>query len=88
MCEIDYEKLADSVARKLGLLPPPEKIIWDAKRCAQYLLVTEKHFVDKLSKCFGFPSPIQLPSSTGSRGQKRWYAAELQDWVNKQKRAR
>ena len=47
MSEIDYDKLADAVAKRLSLLPPPEKIIWDAKRCAEYLGVTEKHFVDK-----------------------------------------
>lgn len=87
MSEIDYDKLADAVAKRLSLLPPPEKIIWDAKRCAEYLGVTEKHFVDKLSKCYGFPTAIQLPSSTGTRGQKRWHAKDITEWVTNQKKA-
>lgn len=84
MNEIDYEKLADAIANKLRLLPPPDKIIWEAEQCAQYLRVSERHYVDRLSKSYGFPSPIKLPSEKG-KGHARWYAKDIQDWVLKQK---
>ncbi len=88
MSEIDYEKLAGTIAQKLQLFPAPEKILWDATACAHYLSVSERHFVDWLSKQFGFPSPIVFPSRTGGgRGQSRWYAIEITNWVHKQKRA-
>ncbi|QEY15505.1 hypothetical protein D0C16_05665 [Cellvibrio sp. KY-GH-1] len=86
MNEIDYEKLADAVARKLQLLPPADKIIWTAKQCAEYLGVSERHYVDRLSKSHNFPAPIKLPSDSG-RGHARWYAIDIQEWVATHKRA-
>jgi predicted DNA-binding transcriptional regulator AlpA len=86
IAEIDYEKLAECIAIKLKLLPPPDKVIWDAKKIAEHLGVTEKHVTDKVSKTFGFPTPIKLPSSTGRKGHSRWYAKEVTDWIHKQKK--
>lgn len=86
MSDIDYEKLADAVAQKLRLLPPVDKVIWTAKQCADYLGMSQRHFVDRVSKSYNFPSPIKLPSE-GGKGHAVWYAAEIQDWVAKHKRA-
>lgn len=85
MSDIDYEKLADAVAQKLRLLPPVDKVIWTSKQCAEYLGVSERHYVDRLSKSFDFPAPIKLPSDSG-RGHARWYAVDIQEWVKKYKR--
>jgi predicted DNA-binding transcriptional regulator AlpA len=87
MSEFDYDKLADTIAQKLRLLPPPDKIIWTGKQCADYLGISEKHFVDRLSKSFNFPEPIKLPSETGRRGHSRWYATEIMNWVSQHKQA-
>jgi predicted DNA-binding transcriptional regulator AlpA len=87
MDDIDYEKLADSIARKLRLLPPPDKIIWTGKQAAEYLGMSAHNFVNRVSKSVNFPLAIKLPTDTGSRCQSRWYAQEIQEWVKKQKRA-
>ncbi|WP_039917614.1 helix-turn-helix transcriptional regulator [Cellvibrio mixtus] len=81
MNEIDYEKLADAIAQRLQALPAQARVIWTAKQCADYIGVSERHFVDKVSKAFDFPAPIKLPSDRGKRGHARWYAVEVQDWV-------
>jgi predicted DNA-binding transcriptional regulator AlpA len=85
MSEINYSELAKAIALELRALPSQDKIIWTAKQCAEYLGVSERHFVDRLSKSFGFPTPIKLPSDTGARGHSRWYEVELTAWVRKQK---
>jgi predicted DNA-binding transcriptional regulator AlpA len=87
MNEIDYEKLADAVANKLRLLPPPEKIIWNAKQCADYFGISERHFTDRVSKNYDFPAAIKLPNPDGTRGHSRWHAAEVQEWATRQKKA-
>ena len=87
MSEIDYEKLATTISHKLSLLPPPEKIIWSAEQCAEYLGISRRHFVDRVSKIWGFPTAIRLPTDTGSRGHDRWYAIDVQNWVEQQKKA-
>lgn len=87
MSEIDYEKLADAIARKMAALAPPDKVIWTAEQCAEYLGISRRHYVDKVSKSWGFPAAIKLPTDTGSRGHDRWYAIDVQDWVSKQKKA-
>jgi predicted DNA-binding transcriptional regulator AlpA len=87
MSGIDYNQLAKAIALELRALPSQDKIIWDASLCATYLKVSERHFVDRLSKSFGFPTPIKLPSETGAKGHSRWYATEITEWVQKQKRA-
>lgn len=87
MSEIDYEKLAEAVANKLRLLPPPETVIWTAKQCADYLGISERHFVDRVSKHWQFPTAIKLPNATGARGHSRWHAVDVQQWANEQKKA-
>lgn len=85
MNEIDYERLADATAQRLHALPAQAKIIWTAKQSSDYVGVSERHYVDKVSKTFDFPTPIKLPTDRGRRGHARWYAVEVQDWVNAQK---
>lgn len=85
MTEIDYEKLANAIALRLSSMPPPEKVIWDSKQCADYLCMSERHFIDKISKFSGFPTPIILPSEKG-KGHPRWFAQEVQECVAKHKR--
>lgn len=87
MSEIDYEKLADAIAQKLRLLPPADKVIWNADQCAEYLGISRRHYVDRVSKTWGFPAAIRLPTETGSRGHDRWYAADVQEWVSQHKKA-
>ncbi len=87
MNDIDYEKLADAIARRMRALPPPDKVIWTADQCAEYLGIGRRHFVDKVSKAGGFPTAIKLPTDNGSRGHDRWHATDIQDWVSKQKKA-
>lgn len=86
MSEIDYERLADSIAQKLRLLPPADKMIWGAKACAEYLGLSDRHFGDRVSKSYGFPEPIELPMDNGKRGHARWYAIDIQAWAAKHKR--
>lgn len=84
--EIDYEKLAETIAQKLRLLPPADRVIWSGKDCAKYLGVSERHFGDRVSKSHGFPEPIRLPDEHGNRGHARWHAVDIQEWAAKQKR--
>ncbi len=88
MIEIDYDKLADAIVQRLRVLPPADKIIWTADHCADYLGVSRRHYVDRLSKTWGFPAAIKLPTDTGSRGHDRWYAAEVQQWVAQNKKTK
>ena len=87
MSEIDYEKLADAIAQRLALLPPPDKVIWNADQCAEYLGISRRHYVDRVSKTWGFPAAIKLPTDGGSRGHDRWYASDVQNWVAQHKKA-
>lgn len=87
MTDIDYEKLADEIAKKLRTLPPPDKVIWTADQCAEYLCTSRRNFVDRISKTWGFPAAIKLPTENGSRGHDRWYATDVQSWVSQQKKA-
>jgi len=87
MSEIDYEKLADAIARKMVTLPPADKVIWTPDQCAEYLGISRRHFVDKVSKSWKFPAAIKLPTDTGTRGQDRWYAVDIQAWVSSHKKA-
>lgn len=84
--QIDYEKLASAIANKLGMLPPPEAIIWSSEQCANYLGIGRRHFSDRVSKSYDFPAPIKLPTVTGSKGHDRWYAIDIQAWAKKYKR--
>lgn len=84
---IDVDQLADAIAKKLRLLPPQEKILWDSKECSEYLRMSEKHFVDRVSKTMKFPRPIKLPSETGRRAHARWYAQDIMEWVKAHKQA-
>lgn len=86
MIEIDYDKLADAIVQRLRALPPADKIIWSADNCADYLGVSRRHYVDKVSKTWGFPAAIKLPTETGSRGHDRWYAVDVQQWVAQHKK--
>jgi hypothetical protein len=65
MIEIDYDKLADAIVKRLRLLPPADKIIWTADQCADYLGISRRHYVDRMSKTWGFPAAIKLPTDTG-----------------------
>lgn len=85
MNEIDYEKLATEIANKLRMLPPADAILWDAKLCADYMNITQKHFTDRVSKATSFPSPIKLPTEGKSKSRPQWYAHEIQAWVKRYK---
>lgn len=86
MIEIDYDKLADAIVQRLRMLPPADKIIWTADQCADYLGMSRRHYVDSVSKTWGFPTAIKLPTDNGSRGYDRWYAADVQQWVAQHKK--
>lgn len=86
MIEIDYDKLADAIVQRLRVLPPADKIIWTADQCADYLGISRRHYVDKVSKTWGFPAAIKLPTEIGSRGHDRWYAVDVQQWVSQHKK--
>jgi predicted DNA-binding transcriptional regulator AlpA len=85
--DINVDLLADAIAKKLRLLPPKDKVLWDAKECAEYLRFSQKHFVDHISKTLKFPRPIKLPSEAGRRAHPRWYASEVMDWAKSYKQA-
>lgn len=61
--------------------------LWDGNDCADYFRVGSRHFVDRISKTFGFPKPIRLPSGGGKKGHARWYANEVRDWAAAQRKA-
>ena len=86
MNEIDYERLADAIARKLNTLPSANNVIWSVEQCAEYLGIGKRHFVDRVSKTWGFPSAIKLPTEKGSHGRDRWHAVEIQEWASLQKK--
>lgn len=62
---------------------PLRKILWDSKDCARYLRVSTRHFAEKLSYHHEFPKPVKLPSETGKRGHRRWYAKEVIQWLER-----
>lgn len=87
MSDIDYEKLADAIAKRLSLLPPQETIIWTAEQCAEYFGISKRHFVDRVSKTYDFPTPIRIPMEAGKHCHDRWYANEVQKWARQYKKA-
>lgn len=87
MTEINYNELADAIAKRMQQLPAPEVVLWSAKQCAEYLHVSETHFMNRIAKGVTFPKPIKLPSETGKRAHSRWYAAEVIEWVKAHRQA-
>lgn len=81
----DIERLAEAIAEKLK--SSEVENLWDAEKCATFLGVTQKHFTDVISKSFGFPPPVRLPSLSGRRGTCRWVGAEIQKWAIGQRAA-
>jgi predicted DNA-binding transcriptional regulator AlpA len=87
MSEIDYEKFAEALAKKIiEQTPALEKELWDSADGAKFFSVTRDYFTDKLSKTYGFPAAIKLPSE-GSRSRLRWFSADIKEWVKQQKLA-
>lgn len=85
MSEINYDELATAIAKKIHALTPAERVLWTPKQCAEYISVSERHFMDRVAKTHGFPKPIQLPSQK-AHGATRWLAVEVQNWVLSHKR--
>lgn len=75
---IDYEKLADEIAKRMEQQPKPEYVLWDGDRCAEYFHCSRKHFVDVISKKNEFPRP-----ACGSRST--WFASEVCNWAKSKK---
>lgn len=81
MSEINYNELADAIAKRMQQLPPPGEVLWSAEQCAEYLRVSQPHFMNRMAKGVTFPKPIKLPSETGKRAHSRWYMSEVTAWV-------
>lgn len=56
---------------------------WTPAQCAQYLGVSQQHFVDRISKLTSFPRPA-IDFSPRSR---QWRAGEVMAWAAKRQRA-
>lgn len=88
------EELTESIKSLVQALSKPrlavpiDKQIWDADSCAEYLVVSRRHFTEHIACKPDFPSCINI--STGSEKKNpRWKASEVMRWVDsKQERKR
>lgn len=87
MTDINYNELADAIAKRMQQLPTPDQVLWSSKECASYLHVSEPHFMNRIAKGATFPAPIKLPSETGKRAHSRWFAVEVIEWVKQHRQA-
>lgn len=78
------DAIALAVIAKLQKAPPIEKVVWSGKECAEYLKVSPRHFIDRLSKHHKFPAPMRLPSE-GDKSHYRWFAADVIKWLEDQR---
>ena len=82
---IDLDVLAEKIARSMARLPKAKDILWSAKDCAQYLGISERHFVDRCSKRLGHPKPVVLSDRDCANPTRRWYMNEIIDDARKRK---
>ena len=75
--------IAEEIAKRVARFAPSDKKLWDIQDCADYFGVSKAHFSDNLSNHHSFPEPLKLPSETGKRQHRRWYAAEVIQWAEK-----
>lgn len=80
---INYDKLARRIAHHLN--EQASKELWTADECATYIKKSKMVFSNRISKHPKFPKPVTLPQTDGRRTHPIWYAAEVKDWVEKQR---
>ena len=56
-----------------------------AKEVGQFLRMSARHVLEKVSKTPGFPKPIRFPTTSGTVGYPRWKQEEVKAWVDKLK---
>jgi excisionase family DNA binding protein len=80
--EIDYERLADAIAKRLtpaaAMPASPADEYWSTKEIAQALGVHRKTVYDIVRKK-GFPAPCYFTK------ERRWRSAEVLAWAARQK---
>ena len=55
---------------------------WNSEKCAEYLGVKKRYFMENIAPQVGFPQRRRYPTMTGlSRPQ--WDAQEVRDWYEK-----
>ena len=78
---IDVEALATALAPKIAQLTDPEAL-WSTAQVADYLGVGISQARDRFMKAADFPSPIRLPTPSGTgRAQPRWLSREVREWA-------
>ena len=81
---IDYDKLAEAVANKIGRQAPAEAIIWSPEECASHLNKSSRSFSEHLSKQAGFPDAVIVPNGQkNGRALLGWRMVDIIKWVDK-----
>lgn len=81
MATDDIAELARKIAELANPSIPLRVDLWGAKQIAAYLKVSPRQVLERYALLSGFPLPIRLPSATGKRGNPRWKAWEVIQWV-------
>jgi hypothetical protein len=76
-------RLAAAVAERIRPPVPIEYDMWDFATIAQCLKCSEAQVRERLAPQPDFPKAIRLPTVTGGRGQPRYRAAEVLNWMMK-----
>lgn len=79
----NIERLAQAIAERLERRAPFADTLWSGKECADYLIVSERHFMERIASTHGFPDPVRAITAERGRGRPRWYAGEVVKWMKK-----
>lgn len=77
------DRLAAAVAARIRPQIPIEYDMWDTATIAVCLKCSEAQVRERLAPQPDFPKAIRLPTVTGGRGQPRYRAAEVLNWMMK-----
>lgn len=80
---VDLDALAEMLAEKMARRAPLSDALWSGKECADYLIVSERHFMERVATLSSFPDPVRVATADGGRGRPRWYAGEVIKWMKK-----
>jgi hypothetical protein len=77
------DRLAAAVAARLRPRIPIEYDMWDIATIADCLKCSEAQVRERLAPQPDFPKAVRLPTATGGRGQARYRATEVINWMMK-----
>lgn len=78
---IDYNKLAEAIAEKIGQPLPLDVDLWGVDQIAKYLKMSKSQVSQRYVPQTDFPRAIRLSTSDGHRSHARWKASEVIAWA-------